>query len=210
MRATMKTIALLIALAATACGGGSSRRSNTTFPRAPMPQGGQWAGIWFTSWGELSISLQGSSVVGEFCQEDRNRYGRVEGTTQGNVMTLHWVTNDVSMAGSTRQTEGAAIVQFSFVDAGENQGMHMEGTWGYERSNSDGGVFRGDRSPQRSTQFLRGDYHMSCALREGAEAPPPLSTEDVGDNPNMYEEEEVNDEDGGADESDDDLDDLPM
>lgn len=208
MRAILK-VAILVLVAAS-CSGSGGNRMNTEINRGPMPEGGQWAGIWFTNWGEMTVSIQGSSVVGEFCQEERNRFGRLEGTTQGNVMSFHWITTDVTMAGASRQTEGSSIVQFSFIAAGENQSMHMEGTWGYERSNADGGVLSGNRSPQRSQQFLRGEYSMSCALRESAEAPPPLSTDDVEDNPDDYGEPEE-EGDGLEDEGDEEpIDDLPM
>lgn len=177
-------ILCVVLLVLAGCSGGNQGvQMNTEIQRGAMPEGGNWAGIWFTNWGEMSISTTGSSVVGEFCQEDRNRYGRLEGTANGNVMTFHWITNDVSMAGASRETEGSAIVQFTFVPAGENQSSHMEGTWGYDNSNADGGILRGDRSPRRSDRFLRGQYSVHCPLRESAEAPPPMSNEAVGDNP---------------------------
>jgi hypothetical protein len=180
MRAFVSTLLLVFVVS---CSGGGGTRMNSQIHRGPMPEGGTWAGIWFTNWGEMSISTQGSSVVGEFCQEDRNRYGRLEGTANGDVLTLHWITNDVTMGGAQRQTEGSAIVQFSFVQAGENRGMHFEGTWGYDRSNADGGSLDGDRSARNSDQFLRGNYSVSCALRDSNEGGAPMSDDDVGDNP---------------------------
>lgn len=200
---TIITATLLLLL--TACGGNQGVEMNTEIQRGPMPDGGQWAGIWFTNWGEMSLTKTGSSVVGEFCQEERNRYGRVEGTAQGDVMTLHWLTYDVSMTGAMRESEGSAIVQFSYIPAGENQTSHFEGTWGYENSNADGGILRGDRSPRRSSRFLRSDYTVNCPMREQAEAPPPLSTEPVGDNP---EPEEEDLDFGGDDEEGSVLDDI--
>jgi len=173
---------LLLILFTISCGS-RGVQMNSTIHRGPMPEGGTFAGIWFSNWGEMSLSTQGSSIVGQFCQEDRNRYGRLEGSAQGNVLTLHWITNDVTMSGSSRQTEGSAIVQFSFVEAGENRTSHFEGTWGYQNSNADGGILRGDRSPRRSEQFLRGVYSMSCPLRDQSEGGAPMSTEEVSDNP---------------------------
>lgn len=188
---------LLLIFVASCSGGAGGARMNTEIQRGAMPEGGTWAGIWFTNWGEMSLSTQGSSVVGEFCQEDRNRYGRLEGTANGNVLTLHWITNDVTMGGAVRQTEGSAIVQFSFVEAGETRGMHFEGTWGFDRSNADGGTLYGERSTRNSDQFLRGNYTIACALRDAGEAGAPMSDDDVGDNPDP--EGEMTDEGAGED-----------
>jgi hypothetical protein len=148
----------------------------------------------------MSLATQGSSVVGEFCQEDRNRFGRLEGTANGNVLTLHWITNDVTMGGAVRQTEGSAIAQFSFVQAGENQGMRFTGTWGYDRSNAGGGTLQGDRSARNSDQYLRGNYSINCALREATEAGAPMSEDDVGDNPETLEGGEEETEEGETEE----------
>ena len=199
----LQYLALLV-LFTVSCGS-HGVQMNETIQRGPMPEGGTFAGIWFTSWGEMSLSSQGSSIVGEFCQEDRNRYGRLEGSAQGNVLTLHWITNDVTMAGASRQTEGSAIVQFAYVESGENQTAHFEGTWGYERSNADGGILHGDRSPRRSEQFLRGVYSMNCPLRDQSEGSTPMSTEEVEDNPDDMGGETTydqgTDEGSGEDES---------
>ena len=179
-----RTWACALVMLATACGGGSGgTRMNTEIQRGPMPSGGTWAGVWFTNWGNMSLSTRGSSVVGQFCDEDRNRYGRFEGTAQGDVLTFHWVTTDVTMAGSPRTTEGSGIVQFSFVPAGEARGMRFEGTWGFGAANAGGGPIRGDRSSRYSEPFLRGSYRPECSIRDEATAPPPLSREDAPDNP---------------------------
>lgn len=178
------------------CGGAAGgARMNTTIERGPMPTGGTWAGVWFSSWGQMSLSTQGSAVVGEFCDEEANRFGRLEGTAQGNVFTFHWVTTDVTMAGSPRTTEGSGIVQFAFVAAGEAQQGTFEGTWGYAASNADGGPLRADRSSRYSERFLRGTYTVPCSLRDETEAPPPMTDDDVEDNPE--------DDGGSAPESDD-------
>lgn len=180
---------LLVLLAA--CGGGSrnAAQMNTQIQDAPMPEGGEWAGVWFTNWGEMTIEVDGSSVVGQFCDEDNNRYGRLEGTARGGVLRLHWRTSDVSMGNVPRTTEGSAIVAFSFVQQGETQGSRFEGTWGFNRSNAGGGPLRGDRSGHRSDRFVRGQYTTPCAIRDTAEGTAPLSTADVPDNP---------DDDGGS------------
>jgi hypothetical protein len=118
----------------------------------------------------------------------------MEGTANGNVLTFHWMTHDVSMAGTKRTTEGSGIVQYKIPPNGTAKGGRFEGTWGFEGHNADGGVLTGDRSPSRSNRFLRGDYQYSCSLQEESEGGPALSTDDVEDNPGEFEEEESEEE----------------
>ncbi len=187
MRSVVTALLLLLTIS---CGGSQGTQMNSSIQRGPMPEGGHFAGIWFGNWGEMSISTQGSSIVGEFCQEDRNRYGRVEGTAQGNVMTLHWITYDVSMAGARRESDGSAMVQYEIEAQGEGESHIMVGSWGYGTSNADGGVLRFTRSARRSERFIRGVYSLECELREEGDAPPPMNDDDVEDNPDDNLEEE--------------------
>ncbi len=203
-----------------ACGGGrNAAQMNTQIQDAPMPEDGTFAGVWFTTWGEMTIEVTGSSVVGQFCDEENNRYGRLEGTVRGNVMRFRWTTNDVSMGNRARTTEGSAIVQLRFVPMGENQGQRFEGTWGYGRSNAGGGPIRGDRSRHRSDRFVEGNYTTTCAIRELAEGPAPLSTAPVGDNPDdeggelppaLQDDEEGGGGGGEGEEEEEPLDDLEI
>jgi len=188
-------IVLLLGLG---CGGGQSTGS-IPFERGPMPEGGNWAGIWFTNWGQMSISRQGSAVVGEFCDDDSNRFGRIEGTAQGDLLAFHWVTTDTTMIGRPRRTEGSAAAQFRFEQSGDIQVPRFEGTWGFGTANSDGGRLRGDRSETYSNRFLRSNYSIPCEIRGETESPAALSDEDVGDNPDYSEPEE--DMGGGIEEA---------
>jgi hypothetical protein len=187
----MKTniAAFLLVLLAACSGSRNAAQMNTQIQQGAMPEGGMFAGVWFSNWGEMTIEVDGSSAVGQFCDEQNNRYGRLEGTVRGDVLRLHWYTNDVSMGNVPRTTDGTAIVQLSFTQQGENQGQHYEGTWGYNQSNADGGPLRADRSAHRSERFLRRQYTTPCAIREGAEGGPVMSTDEVEDNP---------DDDGGS------------
>ncbi len=186
------SLCALLVLALAACSGGNNRNGatmNTQIQQGAMPDGGSWSGVWFSNWGEMTIETDGSSIVGQFCDEENNRYGRLEGTARGDVLRLHWTTSDVSMGNRPRESEGSAIVQFSFTEQGENQGMRFEGTWGFNTSNDGGGPLRADRSGHRSVRFLRGQYETPCSIRDTAEGAAPMSTDDVDDNP---------DDDGGT------------
>ncbi len=187
MRVSLCTL-LVISLAA--CGGNRNGvEMNTQIQRGSMPEGGNWAGVWFSNWGEMTLETDDSSVVGQFCDEENNRYGRIEGTARGNVLRLHWRTSDVSMGNRARTSEGSAVVQLSMTEQGEAVGMRFEGTWGFGTSNIGGGPLRADRSGHRSDRFLRGQYETPCSIRDTAEGNSALSTEEVEDNP---------DDDGGS------------
>lgn len=175
--------ALLVVALAACSGNRNGAQMNTQIQQGPMPDGGNWAGVWFSNWGEMTIETDGSSIVGQFCDEENNRYGRLEGTVRGDVIRLHWNTSDVSMGNRPRSSEGSAVAQFSFTQQGESQGMHFAGTWGFGTSNDGGGPLRGDRSGHRSERFLHGQYETPCSIRDTAERDSPLSTDEVEDNP---------------------------
>jgi hypothetical protein len=173
---------------------------NTQIQPGDMPEGGNFAGVWFTNWGEMTIEVNGNTAVGQFCDEDNNRYGRMEGTVRGNVLRFSWHTNDVSMGNRARTSDGSAVVQLTITPQGESTSGHIQGTWGFARSNDGGGPLRGDRSGHRSVRFLSGSYTMACAIRDLAEGGPPLSTAEVEDNPEDDGGSVPEDLSGGGDE----------
>ena len=202
------TVTIAVALLALSCSGGQTSRGNTRFDREPLPRGATWAGIWFTNWGQMSVSTQGSSVVGEFCDDEQQRYGRVEGTAAGNVMSLHWISHDTRMSGRERVTEGSAIVQFRVQQQGEHESHHFAGTWGFAESNADGGPLTGERSRQFSQRFMRGEYEIPCEIRVQHESDAPMSDDNVPDNPGEddygeeEEEEDYGTEEGSSEDGD--------
>src|SRR5262245_28729922 len=77
------------AMAATliACGGSQGRRAGVK--PEPMPVGGNFGGTWFSpQYGELRLTVSGPAVTGTYEKDERT--GRIQGTTQGNLLRFEW------------------------------------------------------------------------------------------------------------------------
>jgi hypothetical protein len=86
-------------------------------------------GAWDTTWGGgravLDLTQNGAAVTGTYSGTNE---GKVKGTLAGNVLTGNWLgTGD----------GGAFVLTFSA------DGKSFKGTWGMERSKSDGGPWTG-------------------------------------------------------------------
>lgn len=88
-------------------------------------------GSWETTWGGgravLDLAQKGAAVTGSYSGTNE---GTVQGTLAGNVLTGNWVgTGD----------KGAFVLTFSA------DGKSFQGTWGMDRSKTDGGPWTGTR-----------------------------------------------------------------
>jgi len=88
-------------------------------------------GAWDTTWGGgravLDLTQQGAAVTGTYSGTNE---GKVKGTLAGSVLTGNWIgTGD----------GGAFVLTFSA------DGKSFKGTWGMERSKTDGGPWTGTR-----------------------------------------------------------------
>jgi len=61
-------------------------------PKAsPMPQGGDWSGVYFSEiFGYLHLVQDGKSVTGKWIRPRRDRWGQVAGVADGNILRFTW------------------------------------------------------------------------------------------------------------------------
>lgn len=147
MRTTWR-MALGAALALVAgCGGGG-----VNIPEGPMPQGGSFTGVWHSpQYGEMHMVQTGSSVVGEYTKDERR--GRIQGTTQGNVMRFEWSEERELVAGRPITTRGRGYFRYAVGDDGDH---YIRGEWGHDSNMSGGGPWNAVRDRRRQPRVGAG------------------------------------------------------
>ena len=105
--------------------GQANAQSQTALPVANV--GGAWDTTWGGGRAVLDLTQQGAAVTGTYSGTNE---GKVKGTLAGNVLTGNWIgTGD----------GGAFVLTFSA------DGKSFKGTWGMDRSKTDGGPWTGTR-----------------------------------------------------------------
>ena len=136
------------------CGGGGGRAN---LDPGPMPQGGDFTGVYFSpQYGTMQIVQTGSAVIGEY--EKDERLGRIQGTVQGDVLRFQWEEQRQMVAGRTQSTRGRGYFRYSVGSDGDH---YIIGEWGIDDDEIGGGPWRGvkarNRRPQLSGETQGGD-----------------------------------------------------
>ena len=105
--------------------GPANAQSQAALPLANV--GGAWETTWGGGRAVLDLTQQGTAVTGTYSGTNE---GKVKGTLAGNVLTGNWIGTGDS---------GAFVLTFSA------DGKSFKGTWGMERSRTDGGPWTGTR-----------------------------------------------------------------
>ncbi|HJZ84774.1 MAG TPA: hypothetical protein VKN99_06355 [Polyangia bacterium] len=112
---------MLVVAAALGCVSGPKPR--------PLPPGLSFDGRWDSNFHEMSLHQQGTKVWGTVNYRD----GALEGTLDGDVLRFQWHQRE-------NRQHGRGYLQMSA------DGQHLEGRWGYDTSDDDGGRWWADRA----------------------------------------------------------------
>jgi len=117
-------VAALVALTMVSCAGSLSR------PRpGPLAQGVSFEGKWDSTWGRMEIRQDGKHVHGTFTGY---REGGLSGDLDGDVWKFVWDQR-------VPRQHGHGFLQIT------PDGMHLEGRWGYQKDDLEGGRWAADR-----------------------------------------------------------------
>jgi hypothetical protein len=120
------------------CGG-----STVSVQSAPMPEGGNWTGVYYSpQYGEMHLVQNGSAVMGRFKKDERS--GDIQGEADGNLLEFEWVEYKAMVSNRPQQTKGHGYFQY-MVDP--NSGDHViKGRWGIGDDSSNGGEWNAYRA----------------------------------------------------------------
>ena len=118
-----KVAAGLVALAVASC-------ATVSRPRpGPLPPNVSFEGTWDSTWGRMILKQDGNHVHGTF---NGFREGGLSGESSGDLYRFVW---DQRMP----RSHGHGYLQIS------SDGQHLEGRWGYEGDDIEGGRWAADR-----------------------------------------------------------------
>lgn len=120
----VRTVAVLTALTLVSCAGSLVRPKP-----GPMPANVSFAGKWDSTWGRMVVQQDGTHVHGTFTGY---REGGVSGDLEGNVWKFIWDQR-------VPRQHGHGFLQVS------PDGEHLEGRWGYDKDDLEGGRWAADR-----------------------------------------------------------------
>lgn len=136
-------------LAVSACGG--EQKHVVTI--GTMPDGGSFTGVWFSpQYGEMHIEQNGSSAIGRYSKDERS--GRLQGSVEGDVMRFEWTETRELIVGRPTTTKGHGYFRIKQSDA--DQTWNIEGRWGNDASEHDGGPWTAVKSKTRQPD-VQGD-----------------------------------------------------
>jgi len=95
----------------------------------PLPANVSFVGNWDSTWGRMPLMQEGTHVHGTFTGY---REGGVSGTVQGDLFRFVWDQR-------VPRQHGHGFLQIS------PDGMHLEGRWGYDADDLQGGRWAADR-----------------------------------------------------------------
>jgi hypothetical protein len=145
-----------------------------------MPEGGTFTGVWFSpQYGEMHIEQNGSSSIGRYTKDERS--GRLQGTIEGDVMRFEWVESRELIVGRPVQTKGHGYFRLTKSDA--DQTWNLEGRWGNDASEHDGGPWTAVKSKTRKPDIdgdgAEGSSGSSGSSNSGSSDPNDYSGHDT-------------------------------
>lgn len=152
MRNPLVLALLACVLLLSACAGGSAAIRSK---KGPMPEGGDFTGVWFSSeYGEMHLHQTDDRVAGWYKKNER--LGKIQGTVEGNILRFEWEEKREMVMGKPTTTSGHGY--FVYVIDKEERGKakyevhRLEGEWGLGDDDTGGGEWTATKSRSREPQ----------------------------------------------------------
>ena len=124
-----------LALGVAGCGGGKDAVKTADVKAGKMPDGGDWAGVYYSPlYGYLHMITDGDSVTGAWRTAAGDAYGEMSGKTDGNLLTYEWKERKIGAVGADALKQGKGYFVYSIPKAEESH--EIQGEWGLGQSDA--------------------------------------------------------------------------
>jgi len=126
--------AVALPLALSACGG--TKDVKHVSPKAgSMPEGGEWAGVYYSQiYGYLHLLSDGSSANGAWRTTAGDSFGELNGELDGNLLKYTWTERRIGAVGADASRKGNGYFVYTVPKAGEAH--EIVGEWGLGDENA--------------------------------------------------------------------------
>ena len=122
--------AVLSALPAFGCGPGTPDAKLASVQPGAMPAKGDWEGVYYSPlFGTLHLKKKGGGVFGAWMTPMKDIAGRLDGTTDGNVMKFSWESHIIGLVAPNSKKNGKGYFVYTR-PAGENIDDEIHGEVG--------------------------------------------------------------------------------
>jgi hypothetical protein len=133
---TVLSLSLLAAVAVQpAC---SSQKETVTVANvqaAPMPEGGQWEGVYYHQvYGFLHLTESSGAVQGAWRTTAGDKWGELFGEAEGDLLRYSWTEHKVGVVGPNSKSEGKGYFKYSIPKPDEAH--EIKGEWGLGESDA--------------------------------------------------------------------------
>ena len=119
------SLSLVVSLAGTltACGPGSGDVKTANVKPGPLPDGGEWNGVYFsTQFGYLHLVSDNRSANGAWRTAAGDAWGELSGQVDGDLLKYEWKERKIGAIGADATKEGHGYFRYTIPTPGEPRG----------------------------------------------------------------------------------------
>ena len=131
------SLSLLLSLAATlgGCGPGTPSVQHAKLTPGPMPAGGEWNGVYFsTVFGYLHLVSDNKSANGAWRTAAGDAWGEMSGQCEGDLLKYEWTERKIGAIGADATKKGHGYFRYTIPKEGE--AAKIVGEWGLGESDA--------------------------------------------------------------------------
>ncbi len=114
-------------------------QTTADLPKREMPAGATFSGLWYTNFGDMKLTQKSDGYTrGTF---DFKGEGQVEGQVEGGVFIFEWLQPGDFQVGR-REVKGKGYLVIG------DDGLTMQGEWGYGDKYTGGGEWTGNKATE--------------------------------------------------------------
>jgi len=131
---TESIFAFALALALSACGGGQDAK-HANVKAGPMPEGGEWPGVYYSQlYGYLHVLTEGSAANAAWRTTAGDSFGELHGEIDGNLLKYEWTERRIGAVGADANRKGKGYFVYTIPKADEAH--EVVGEWGLGDENA--------------------------------------------------------------------------